>query len=244
MSMTWARTGLALAVIAAPAMALAAEPAIRAQLSPRDSTVLSSQLAGKIATVHLREGERFKQGQRLVEFDCDLHRAQLDKAKALEAEAEKTHEVNQRLDSLKSVSTLEVQVAAARLAAAKAERNVAQILADRCVITAPFPGRVAAVNVRSHQYVGEGERLLEILDDRTLETEMVVPSRWLTWLKPGVPFQLAIDETGRTYPAEVTRLAARIDAVSQTLVVFGQVKAPAGALLAGMSGRALFDPPK
>ncbi len=229
-------------MLAAQAVALASEPAIRAQLSPRDSTTLSSQLAGKLAVVHVREGDRFKQGQKLAEFDCALHRAHLDKAKAVEAEAHKTYEVNQRLDTLKSVSMLEVEVAAARLAAARAERNVAQILTDRCVILAPFPGRVAASNVRSHQYVPEGERLFEILDDRTLETETIVPSRWLSWLKPGGTFQITIDETGRTYSAEVTRVGARIDPVSQTVAVFGQVKAPAGELLAGMSGRALFKP--
>lgn len=232
-----------LAGASAPPVASASEPAIRAQLTPRESTALASQLAGKIEKVHVREGERFEKGARLVSFDCTLHRAQLDKAAAMELEALKTHEVNQRLASLQSVSTLEVDVAAARLAGARAERAIVQVLVDRCSVVAPFPGRVAAVNVRSHQYVAEGEQLLEILDDRHLETEMIVPSRWLTWLRPGFVFQLAIDETGKTYPAEVTRIAARIDPVSQTLVVFGRVKVRSEDLLAGMSGRALFNRP-
>lgn len=219
-----------------------AEPIIRAQLSPLQSTVLSSQLAGKIDKVHVREGERFEKGQRLVTFDCSLHQAQLAKAQALEDEAQKTAEVNKRLDSLNSISTLEVQVAAARLAAARADKAITKILVDRCVIAAPFPGRVAAVNVKSHQYVPEGHELLEILDDRQLEAEMVVPSRWLAWLAIGSTFELAIDETGRTYPAVVTRLAARIDPVSQSLVVFGKVTANSAVLLPGMSGRALFAP--
>lgn len=219
------------------------EPIIRAQLSPLESTVLSSQLAGKIEKVHVREGDRFEKGQRLVTFDCALHQAQLAKAQALEAEAQKTAEVNERLDSLNSISTLEVQVAAARLAAARADKAITQILVNRCAIAAPFPGRVAAVNVKSHQYVSEGHELLEILDDRQLEAEMVVPSRWLAWLATGTPFELTIDETGRTYPAVVTRLAARIDPVSQSLVVFGKVTAAHAALLPGMSGRASFAPP-
>lgn len=219
-----------------------AEPIIRAQLSPIESTVLSSQLAGKIDKVHVREGERFEKGQRLVTFDCSLHRAQLAKAQALEAEAQKTAEVNERLDSLNSISTLEVQVAAARLAAARADKAITQIYVERCVIAAPFAGHVAAVNVKSHQYVPEGHQLLEILDDRRLEVEMVVPSRWLAWLAPGTAFELKIDETGRTYPAVITRLAARIDPVSQSLVVFGKVTASDAVLLPGMSGRALFSP--
>lgn len=233
------------APVSKPASAAAqpeAEPIIRAQLSPLESTVLSSQLDGKIEKVHVREGERFAKGQRLVTFDCSLHQAQLAKAQALEAEAHKTAEVNQRLDSLNSISTLEVQVATARLAAARADKEITQILVNRCVIAAPFAGRVAAVNVKSHQYVPEGHQLLEILDDRQLEAEMVVPSRWLAWLAQGTAFELTIDETGRTYLAVVTRLAARIDPVSQSLVVFGKVTANDAVLLPGMSGRALFTP--
>src|SRR5690606_19096786 len=75
------------APVAKPAAAASqaeAEPIIRAQLSPLESTVLSSRLAGKIDKVHVREGERFEKGQRLVTFDCSLHQAQLAKAQALE----------------------------------------------------------------------------------------------------------------------------------------------------------------
>jgi membrane fusion protein, multidrug efflux system len=45
-------------------------PEIRAQISPRRSTMLASELAGKIDDLTVREGERFKEGQKLVGFDC------------------------------------------------------------------------------------------------------------------------------------------------------------------------------
>ncbi|HEV7372903.1 HlyD family secretion protein, partial [Arenibaculum sp.] len=152
-------------------------------------------------------------------------------------------EVNKRLDKLGSVSTLELDAAQARLAAAQAETAMMKAMVERCAIAAPFPGRVAAMNVRRYQYVAEGEPLIEILDDRELEVEMIVPSRWLTWLAAGTGFVLHVEETDRDYPAEVTRLSARIDPVSQSIKVFGRVLDGQAELLSGMSGRALFSPP-
>lgn len=232
--------------LAAAPLAGAAEPGgaeIRAQLSPRRSTVLSSEIAGQIDELTLREGERFKEGQRLVALDCSLHRARLAKAQAQLQEARKTYEVNSRLDRLGSVSQLEVEAAAARQAGAEAEVSLMRGLVERCAVAAPFAGRVADMKVKRHQFVAEGQELMEILDDRDLEVETIVPSRWLSWLQPGRRFTVRLEETGRDYQAEVTRLGARIDPVSQSIKMFGRVLGSHEELLPGMSGRAVFDPP-
>lgn len=229
-------------LLSAPASAQA--PEIRAQLSPVRSTVLSSELSGKIDELPLKEGERFKEGQRIVGFDCSLHRAQLAKASAQQTEARKILEVNRRLDKLGSISTIEVEASQARFAAAEAEAQMSRIMVERCAIAAPFPGRVVEMKVKRYQFVAEGEPLMEILDDRELEAEMIVPSRWLSWLKAGTGFRLMVEETGREYAAEVTRIGARIDAVSQSVKLFARVSGEQGELLAGMSGRALFEAPR
>lgn len=85
---------------------------------------------------------------------------------------------------------------------------------------------------------------LEILDDRSLEVELIAPSRWLAWLKPGYAFTVHIDETDKTYPADITRVGGRVDPVSQTIKVFGEIRGEATELMAGMSGRANIPPPK
>jgi membrane fusion protein, multidrug efflux system len=235
--------GFCPATAQSPDAPLGGMPEIRAQLSPRRSTILSAELAAKIDELTLREGERFKEGQRLVGFDCSVHRARLDKAAAQQQAARKLYPVNSRLDKLGSVSTLELESAAAQLAAAEAETAMMRTMVERCAIAAPFPGRVADMKVKRWQFVAEGQELIEILDDRDLEVEMIVPSRWLVWLKPGNRFTLEIEETGKHYTAEVTRLAARIDPVSQSIKVFGKVSSSGDELLSGMSGRAIFNTP-
>lgn len=243
----------------------AAGGSVRAQLVPVRATVLSGEIAGRIAELEVREGDRFDKGQKLVGFDCTLHKARLAKAAALALEARKNQEVAARLDKLGSVSTLEVDVAAARLAAAEAEVTLARAVVDRCSITAPFSGRVAERKVSRHQSVAEEQELLDILDDSALEVEMIVPSRWLAWLTEGLPFSVQVEETGVSHAAVLTRLGARIDPVSQSVKVFGRIAGPAplpdpppvppadpaaggpsggghSRLIAGMSGTAYLEP--
>lgn len=235
--------GLVLGLGAASAAAQDPQPEIRAQLSPTRSTVLSAEIPGKLAEVSVREGERFADGQRLVVIDCAVHKARLDKAAAQQQQARKAYQVHSRLDKLGSNSALEMEASAAQLAAAEAEVAMMRAMVERCAVTAPFAGRVVDLKVKRHQFVAEGHELLEILDDRQMEVEMVVPSRWLPWLKAGTPFVLHLDETGRDYPAKVTRLAARIDPVSQSVKIFGAVTGSFPELVAGMSGSAAFEVP-
>lgn len=218
----------------------AARNEIRVQLTAVQHTILSSELAGSIDVLSVREGDSFALGQDLVGLDCSLHNARLKKALAQRQEAEKVEAVNSQLDKLGSISTLEVDVAIARAGAAAAEADLMHAIVDRCTLKAPFAGKVARLDVREHQYVSEGQPLMEILDDTRLEVEMYVPSRWLSTMNIGQSLRLSIEETGREYPATLDRIGASVDAVSQSVKVYGSVLGEYPELRAGMSGIALM----
>lgn len=218
-------------------------PEIRAQISPRHHTVLSAEIAGKVMRLDLREGEGFAAGDVLAAIDCAAHEARRDRAAAQEEGARRRLETAGRLDRLSSISRLEVDEARAALAAAAAETALARVFVARCEIRAPFSGRVAETLAQEHQYVAEGEQLLAILDDGALEVEMLVPSRWLAWLAAGQSFSVEIDELGRSVEAEIARIGARVDPVSQSIKVFGRIPQDTPGLVAGMSGVARLAPP-
>ena len=154
------------------------------------------------------EGGAFKKDQLLVQFDCSLQQAQLNKAHAGQNAADKTWRANQRLAQLNSVGKVELETSQAEVQKAAAEVAASKALLDKCRVTAPYAGRVAEQKIREQQYAQPGQPLLDIIDDTALELEFLVPSRWLVWLKPGAAFQVRIDETGKTYPAKVQWLAA------------------------------------
>jgi RND family efflux transporter MFP subunit len=217
---------------------------IRAQLTPRDFTTLSSETAARIDKINTRVGEHFKKGDVLVVFDCAILQAQVAHARAVSVQAEKTYAINQRLVALKSMGQLELDVSQAEVAKAKADLAGADAAASKCTIAAPFNGVTVEQKAREFQYTTPGQPLLDILDDSSLEVELIAPSRWLGWLRPGYGFDVHIEETDKTYPARITRLSGRVDPVSQSVKVFGEITASAPELMAGMSGRANIAPPQ
>jgi RND family efflux transporter MFP subunit len=223
------------APLQAPAAAL---PELRAHLTARHQVVLSSEVAARIAELPHREGETFDAGRPLVAFDCSAHRARLARAQALRDRARAQAAAAQRLDRSGANSRLELATAVAEMAAAEAELAAARVPVERCTIPAPFTGRVVELRVARHQYVTEGTPLLEVLDHRDLEVEVVAPSLWLAWLRPGHRFTLVLDETAQAYPVRVERFGARIDPVSQTVKLYGRLEGSFRELLPGMSGAA------
>lgn len=216
---------------------------IRAQLTPRHYTTLSSEMAARIDRITTRVGDRFKKGDVLVAFDCATQKALLAHALAVLTQAEKTYAITQRLMQLKSTGQLELDVAAAEVEKSKADRSAAEAAVAKCTITAPFDGITVDQKAREFQYTNPGQALLDIVDDHDLEVELIAPSQWLTWLKPGTPFKIEVHETDKTYSAQVVRLSGRVDPVSQTIKVIGEITQASPELMAGMSGRAIMVPP-
>lgn len=251
--MSFARRLLTAALVAAVSpIAMAQDPKtpapapvreIRAQLTAVDGAVISAELPGKIEQLPFKDGDRFKAGDVLAAFDCSVHRARLARAEATLDRASKKARTTVRLNEMKSIGALEVEVAAAEQAEAAADVRLGRATVERCTIKAPYDGRVVASPARRFQYIGEGQPLIEIVAEGAFEIELLLPSRWLSFVKPGYRFDVEIDETGKPYPVEVTRISGRVDPVSQSVRVYAAPTAKYPELLPGMSGRAKIAPP-
>lgn len=218
-------------------------PGMRAQLSARTESMLSVRVNAPIAEISVRPGDRFKKGDPLVKFDCAVQVAQVRKARAELTAARRTKEAKQELVRLNSASMLELKLAEAQEDKSEAEVAMAEAETAYCNILAPYPGRVVDVQAKLHASYPEGHEIMSLIADGDLEVEIIIPSGWLAWLKPGHIFSMRIDETSKVYQATVTRIGARVDPVSQAIKIFGQVNNPHQELLPGMSGEAAFHRP-
>jgi RND family efflux transporter MFP subunit len=217
---------------------------IRGVVKPQYEAELSSEITARILSLPYKEGQRFRRGDTLIRFDCALYNAELASARAEHEAQEKTHKNNLELAKLDAVGKLDVDVSGSKVKKAAADMNVARVKVARCIARAPYDGRVVKLEVNEHEAVAPDQKLMRILDDRQLKIELIVPSKWLTWLKVGTGFQFKVDETGLSHPAKVTELGAAVDPVSQTIRLQGMLSAAAPGVLAGMSGTASFAVPK
>lgn len=217
---------------------------VRGVLRARSQAVLASELSGRVTDLPYAEGQSFSKGDVLVRFDCSAYQAQANAAGAAVRAAREELRNKQQLAALNSVGRFEVTLAEARQAQAQAESQVYQVQVQRCQVKAPFDGQVVLRRVQAHESVAAGSPLLEIVDNRSLEIHLLVPSRWLGRLKPDQTFSFVPDETGKPIDAVIKRLGARIDEGSQTLLLIASVPANTPGLLAGMSGTAHFAEPQ
>lgn len=233
-----AQTNSAVATSEAPSV----QESVRVLLSPKRYTTLAAEIGARIEQLPVAEALAFSAGDLLISFECSSQLAQLARSRAALEVARKTLVANERMLQLNAIGQLELDVARSEVDKAAAETRLYESVISKCRITAPFSGRVVEQKVREQQFVQPGQMMLEILDDSLLELEFIVPSRWLGWLRAGQSFKVRIDETGRSYPAHVLRIGAKVDPVSQSIKIVGAVDGKFSELLAGMSGRASFAP--
>jgi RND family efflux transporter MFP subunit len=214
---------------------------IRGLVKPTTKAILSSQISARIIKIPFKDGDKFKQGQLLIKFDCDLYKADLASANA-EYEAQlKRFDNNKQLLALNAISNIEVDISEAETKKAKAEVQIKNIRVSRCTIKAPYDGRVIEIIVNEHESVAVDQELISILNDKNLDIELIAPSKWLAWIKTGAEFSFLLDETEKEYKANVKQIGAVVDPVSQTIRLKGVFEETTDDVLSGMSGTARFN---
>ncbi|WP_107852394.1 efflux RND transporter periplasmic adaptor subunit [Oceanimonas marisflavi] len=236
-------SGALMAPVLAQSELSLAQSELRAQLSPVRYATLAAGMTGKAEQVLVREGQRVEQGQILLEFDCTLQQAQRQKARAQLAGARNNYTGNKRMAELNAIGSVELNNSKIEIDKARADLAYLDATMARCRVPAPYAGFVGEVHVRGQEFVQAGEPLLEIIDDSALELEFIAPSRWLAWLTPGHEFEVAIEDTGRRYPARLAHTAGKVDPLSQSIKAVAVIDGQFDELLPGMSGRLLLLPP-
>jgi membrane fusion protein, multidrug efflux system len=217
---------------------------VRGVINPSSESTIASKMTARIVAMPYGEGQSFPAGALLARFDCSQINAELNAARAATAAYRKTYDTNVELDQYEAVGKNEVAVSKANLGKAEAEANAVAAQLSDCEVRAPFAGKVVEQIARAREIAASGQPLLKIQSGREVELELIVPSKWLTWLEPGATFVFKIDETGNVIRGQVKRFGASVDPVSKTIRVTGVVTERNGLVLAGMSGTATFDDPR
>ncbi|MCK9200964.1 MAG: efflux RND transporter periplasmic adaptor subunit [Gallionella sp.] len=213
---------------------------VRVLIAAEGESVLAAQMAGRIVSIGAKLGDRVHQGQAILRFDCDEQQARLNMARAEWDGAQKVYEAKAKLQSMQSASLLEVSQAAAEAEKFKAQIQLFQAQLRLCSINAPFSGRVTKLRIKPYESVVVGQQLVEVINDEKLKVQLNIPSLWLARVKAGNPFEVRIDETGKSYEAKVRRINGKVDAVSQSVEIEGELIGRPEDLLPGMSGVAIF----
>ena len=212
----------------------------RALVVASQEAILSSELAARIENIAVKEMQRFKKGDLLIQFDCSLYEAQKDVVSANANSALIKLKSDEQMLQMRSIGKYELELSISEYEKAKSELRIAELNVERCQIKAPFDGAVEEIVVNTFETIQPQVELMKIIQTEVLELEMVVSSEWISWLKIGHPIKVYIDEIQKEFNATISGIGANVDAVSQTIQLKGTITDTSPALLPGMSGRVAF----
>lgn len=230
-----ASTSLMLLATAGIAGAENVHEPVRGLVRAVDDALISTELSARIVKITRREGEDFKKGDVLITFDCAKYETALTAARAEEEFNKIALDNSVELDKRKAIGLFEVKQNRAKYNKARAEVETLQIQVNECEIPAPFDGRIAEMRAKAYEISKPNEPLMRLVNTDRLEVELIVPSAWLRWIKPGLKFHVKVDETDTVHDATVQRIAATVDSVSQTAKIMAVFAEGSRNILPGMS---------
>ncbi len=219
-----------------PAEEILARGILRAQ----QSTEIKAGMTAQLIELPYKEGEYFRLGALIAQFDCTLEEAELAALEKRHQTYRLKYENSAELHKFGAAGRLDVALAQSEMQQALAETKLIKARLKYCTIHAPYSGFVTARPASVFETPQQGELLYSLEKSGPLDLSIIVPSNWMTWLKKGHSLEFKIDETGEIIQAQIIRLGASIDPVSQTIEVIAKPHSNK-FLMSGMSGYASFE---
>jgi membrane fusion protein (multidrug efflux system) len=189
---------------AVPPLPVKAAPATRTTLNVEvtavgtlhaDETVMvRPEIAGRVETIHFREGQKIRQGEPLVTLDQEEYQAQLASSAAQLALEQSSYRRLQDMDRQQLTSQQNLDEAKAKLDTARAQQELNRVHLSKTVIRAPFDGMIGLRKISPGAYVKPGDDIVALESLGAMKLDFRVPETYLA--------RLAVDQ----------RLAARVDA--------------------------------
>lgn len=218
---------------------------------PNQDVRISSLVAGRVASLHVAEGDRVRDGEVVAKIDDRPYRDQLQQAEAAEQQAKASLENAQLafrrnadlfqrgIAARKDLEDARTQqsVAAAALRQAEAALSIARLQLSRTEIRSPLGGQV----VKRFVSVGEqvdgtaAQPILEVADLRVTEFLGNAPAAYLAKMHPGEAVEVTTESVpGATFPGRVIAIAPAVDPATGVGLVRIRVPNPRGQLRMGI----------
>jgi len=209
---------------------------------------LSAEVQGRILDLPVMENDRVADGTLLLRVDDTEYQLNVENAEAGLRQAEASFRELTLFDE-RTIDDPEVRAERERTARAKSGLDQAEVALrrarlelERTRVRAPFPGRVASIEVVEGQRVSQGEPLMTVVDLDPIKVEVQVLESEVRYLAPGrraaVRFSAFPD---REFEGRIETINPMVDETTRMAKVTLTVMNPDGEILPGMYARVSLD---
>jgi len=213
-------------------------------LENKSEQTLAFKVGGLVRKVYVDEGEFVKKGQRLAVLDLEEIDAQVAKAKSVLANAERNLARFQSLQGQNALSVDQLQAAETQVDVARSDLTVAQFNRRHAEIKAPASGRVLKRSIEPNELLSAGQPAFVFASQKrgwVLRTG--VTDKDIVRLQMADEAELKFDAyPNQIFKAQVSELAGRADAATQTFEIELRLADTKKNLLAGFVGHGRVYP--
>lgn len=203
-------------------------------LRPDESVMIRPEIAGRIAQLHFREGQRIEAGALLVSLDDSIARAELAQARANLNLAEKNFQRAQMLFKRGASNAQALDEANAEQQAARASLALSQARLDKTRILAPYDGVLGLRAVSPGDYLSEGQDIvnLEVLDP--LKVDFRIPQKAVSQIRLKQTIEISLDAyPGERFSGEIFAINPRLDEAGRSQAIRAHISNSEGRLSPG-----------
>ncbi|MBE4599142.1 efflux RND transporter periplasmic adaptor subunit [Vibrio navarrensis] len=205
------------------------------KLEAVQSVVIASEVSGKVESIQVKANQNVRQGQLLIKLEDDKALAAQTEANAYLKDEQRKLKEYERLVKRNAITQTEidaqkasVEIAEARLAAAKASLNDLHI-------SAPFAGTVGFINFSRGKRVSAGTELLTLDDLSLMQLDLHIPERYLSQISLGMAVTASSNAwKNEIFQGKIVGIDSRINAETLNLRVRIQFANPENKLKPGM----------
>ncbi|MGI9407185.1 MAG: efflux RND transporter periplasmic adaptor subunit [Hyphomicrobiaceae bacterium] len=212
----------------------AAKLVIRGQTKAEARVQVRAETAGIVEAVSSKKGQLVQEGALLCKIDIGARHATLLEAKALRTQAEADHKASSALVRKGHVGALRNVADKAKLDAAKAAYERAQIDLENIEVRAPFRGIIEDQPAKTGDYLRQADVCATLVRMDPVLLTGAVSERDVAKLKVGVTVSGEL-VTGRTVTGKITFVSPSSDATTKTFMIEAEVPNAEHLIRAGVT---------
>lgn len=206
-----------------------------------ESAVVSTEIGGRVKSIHFAEGLAVKAGDLLIQLEPDEYQATAAQSRAQAAldklSLARTEEVRRR--NLTSQQLLDEAQARWQQSQALAQRD--QVRLEKTEIRAPFAGLAGLRRVSPGDYVTPGQALVNVEALDTLKLDFALPEQYAGRVAAGQKITARVDAyPGEEFIGELYAIDPRLDEQTRSLKLRGRIANAGRRLKPGMFVRLIL----
>ena len=201
-------------------------------IAPAQETPLSLQTPGRVVAISVKNGQRVRRGQTILQIDDTQAKNAFNTAEATFKHAKDGYDRASKVHDKGVVSDQKMVEIESQYAQAKAVYDAAKKQLDECMLTAPCDGVVSGLNIAKGQNIIPDKTLCTLLDVSGFSVRFTVPEAEIGGLQERGEIECNALDT--VLPVIISEKGVAANTLTHTYEVVAKIQGGADILRSGM----------